>query len=183
MYLIGDMDFLAGFSGKSRKCFLKTNASEKNFKDQSTVNYRFVHLATHGFVNEEKPGFSGLLLSPDETSSEDGILYLAEVYNLQLNAELMTLSACETGLGKIARGEGLIGLTRGFLYAGAQNLLVSLWKVNDASTSRLMIDFYEDLLNGNSKSAALQTAKLNLINSDAKYADPYYWAPFVLIGR
>lgn len=176
-----------GFFGRlfaqQSQVFLEKHASEKNFKNPSSANFRFVHLATHGFVNEEKPGLSGLLLSPDESSEDDGVLYLSEVYNLQLNAELMTLSACETGLGKIARGEGLIGFTRGFLYAGAQNLLVSLWKVNDASTSRLMIDFYKDMLGGNHKPAALQTAKLNLIKSDAKYADPYYWAPFVLIGR
>ena len=123
------------------------------------------------------------MLAQDSTLAEDGILYLGEVYNLNLNADLVVLSACETGLGKIARGEGLIGLTRGFLYAGAQNLLVSLWQVNDASTSQLMIDFYRNMLNGESKPTALREAKLALIENDPKYAGPYYWAPFVLIGK
>jgi CHAT domain-containing protein len=102
---------------------------------------------------------------------------------MSLNADLVVLSACETGLGKIAEGEGLIGLTRGFLYAGAQNLLVSLWQINDAATAQLMVAFYRNLLDGRSQAEALRVAKLAMRQSRAELAPPYYWAPFVLIGR
>jgi len=146
-------------------------------------DYRYVHFATHGLVNESKPELSGLILAQGNQSFEDGILYLGEIYNLNLNADLVVLSAYKTGLGKIARGEGLIGLTRGFLYAGANNLLVSLWQVNDVSSSNLIVDFYQQLLEGQSKSGALREAKLRLLESHTKYAKPYYWAPFVLVGK
>ena len=128
--------------------------------------YRYVHFATHGFVNESIPELSGLMLAQDETVQEDGMLHLGEIYNLQLNADLVTLSACETGLGKMAYGEGLIGLARGFLYAGAQNLLVSLWEVNDLSTARLMTDFYIFFNEGGGKEESLRAAKLAMIEKD-----------------
>jgi CHAT domain-containing protein/Tfp pilus assembly protein PilF len=163
--------------------YLNEYASEANLKSASLDKYSYLHFATHGFISENEPKLSGLRLAPDSLSSEDGILYLGEIYNLSLKADLVVLSACETGLGKLARGEGLIGLTRGFLYAGAQNLLVSLWQVNDASTAHLMVDFYNSMLDGKSKSAALRKAKLALMERDSKYARPYYWAPFVLIGK
>ncbi len=94
---------------------------------------------------------------------------------------MVTLSACETGLGKISKGEGIIGLSRALIYAGAKNIVVSLWKVSDNSTAELMIDFY-DRLNGNNFSESLREAKMELMK-DPKYADPYYWAPFILIGQ
>jgi CHAT domain-containing protein/tetratricopeptide (TPR) repeat protein len=171
--------------GSKTAVYLEKDATEEKLKSAGADNYRYVHFSTHGFVNESEPKLSGLILTPqDDTGvTEDGILYLGEVYNFSLNADLVVLSACETGLGKIARGEGLIGLTRGFLYAGAQNLLVSLWQVNDASTANLMMDFYNSMLDGKSKSTALREAKLALMESDSKYARPYYWAPFVLIGK
>lgn len=158
-------------------------ANEANLKSSSLDSYRYVHFATHGLVNESKPQLSGLILAQSDSPKEDGILYLGEIYNLNLNADLVVLSACETGLGKMARGEGLIGLARGFLYAGATNLLVSLWQVNDVSTANLMVAFYQNMLEGKSKAAALREAKLRMIEHEAKYARPYYWAPFVLIGK
>jgi CHAT domain-containing protein len=162
---------------------LERRASEASLKSSRLDDYRYVHFATHGLVNEPKPKLSGLMLAPVDSPQEDDILYLGEIYNLSLNADLVVLSACETGVGKLVKGEGLIGLTRGFLYAGAANLLVSLWQVNDASTANLMIDFYQNLLAGKSKAAALREAKLRLLEQQTKYAKPYHWAPFVLIGK
>ena len=102
---------------------------------------------------------------------------------MNLNADLVVLSACETGLGQVAKGEGIIGLTRGFLYAGASNLLVSLWQVSDVTTADLMVDFYDKMLGGMSKPEALREAKLQMIRRHPEYAKPYYWAPFILVGR
>jgi CHAT domain-containing protein len=175
--------FFDRWFGNKAKVYLEREAKEENLKSTTLRDYRYVHFATHGLLNEKSPKLSGLVLAQDTTSSEDGILYLGEIYNLDLNADLLTLSACETGLGQIAKGEGIIGLTRGFLYAGAANLLVSLWQVNDQTTADLMVDFYGNMLNGQIKAEALRQAKLKLIQSHPEYAKPYYWAPFILIGK
>ncbi len=125
-------------------------------------------------------------MAQNQSINEDGILYSGEIYNLDINADLTVLSACETGLGEIKSGEGLIGLTRALLYAGTKNMVVSLWKVADESTSDLMIDFYTYLLESNEEgmeySKALQQAKLKMID-EKRYAHPFYWSPFILIGR
>ena len=105
-----------------------------------------------------------------------------EVFNLKLNAELVVLSACETGLGKQLRGEGLIGLTRAFFYAGAEAVLVSLWKVADVSTAELMVRFYRHLKAGRGKAEALRQARLELLEQ-GRFVHPFYWAPFVLVGK
>ncbi|MDZ7360467.1 MAG: CHAT domain-containing protein [candidate division KSB1 bacterium] len=175
--------FFERWFGNKTQVLWERRANEANLKSSPLDSYRYVHFATHGLVNESKPQLSGLILAQNDSPEEDGILYLGEIYNLNLNADLAVLSACETGLGKLARGEGLIGLTRGFLYAGATNLLVSLWQVNDVSTANLMIAFYQNMLEGKSKAAALREAKLRMIEHEVKYARPYYWAPFVLIGK
>ncbi len=132
-------------------------------------------------MNESKPELSRIFLKPSE--KEDGSLYAGEIYNLNINADLVTLSACETGLGKIAKGEGIVGLSRALQYAGANNLIVSLWQVADASTSQLMIKFYDLHLHNDYKgyNRALRSAKLSLLNSD-EYKNPYFWAPFILVG-
>jgi CHAT domain-containing protein len=172
---------------------LKGNASERSIKSGELQNYKYIHFATHGFVNSEKPELSGLLLAQVADSineQEDGILYSGEIFNLKLNADLVVLSACETGLGQIKKGEGIIGLTRALLYAGAKNLMVSLWQVSDQSTSDLMISFYKNLLDEKSARLSnsvrfaplLQQAKLKMIN-EAKFAHPFYWSPFILIGQ
>lgn len=124
------------------------------------------------------------LLTQDTTSSEDNILYSGEIYNLELNADLTVLSACETGLGKIEEGEGVIGLTRALLYAGSKNIIVSLWQVSDESTSKLMVDFYTNILENkkNRFSGHLSKAKRKLI-AEGKFAHPFFWSPFVLIGK
>jgi CHAT domain-containing protein len=121
-----------------------------------------------------------LLASATEVTS---ILHLGEVYNLNLNTDLVVLSACETGRGEIKKGEGIIGLTRDLLYAGASNLLVSLWQVDDEATAKLMVDFYDRMLNGVSKAEALHQAKLQMLQENPEQALPYYWSAFILIGR
>ena len=111
------------------------------------------------------------------------MLHLGEIYNLRLNADLVVLSACDPGRGRIARGEGIIGLTRGFLYAGAQSLLVSLWPVSDASSSGLAVDFYAERLGGRPKAQALREAKLRTMRRNPEYVKPYYWPCLVLVGQ
>jgi CHAT domain-containing protein len=160
----------------------QADASETMFKSADISSYKYLHLATHGIVHESKPELSRIFLSPDAT--EDGSLYSGEIFGLSINADLVALSACETGLGKIEKGEGIIGLSRSLMYAGAKNMMVSLWQVSDASTSELMIEFYRQHLHHstNMKFADdLRKAKLGLLKGDT-YQDPYYWAPFVLIG-
>ena len=110
----------------------------------------------------------------------DGSLTVGELYNLRLNAELITLSACETGLGKVLNGDDMVGLTRGFLYAGGKNIVSSLWEVDDAATSHLMQGFYARLKSGEAKLEALRQAQLETL---AKYPHPFFWAAFGLTGR
>ncbi len=177
------------FENQNKTALLKTHlqANEEFIKSKDVSKYKYLHFATHGIVNEEEPELSGLLLAQDTTSKEDNILYTSEIYNLKLNTDLTVLSACETGLGKITEGEGVIGLTRALLYAGSKNIIVSLWQVSDASTNKLMVDFYTNFLNEKSKksqeySKHLRKAKLKLIKQ-GKYAHPFFWSPFILIGK
>ena len=147
--------------------------------------FRVVHFATHGMMNNEHPELSGIVLSLFDQNgrAQDGFLRLHDIYNLRLPADLVVLSACSTGLGKDVRGEGLIGLTRGFMYAGASGVVASLWKVDDQATSELMRRFYEGIFQkGLSPAAALRAAQLEMAQQKA-WQSPYYWAGFVLQGR
>jgi CHAT domain-containing protein/tetratricopeptide (TPR) repeat protein len=147
--------------------------------------YRILHFATHGMLNSERPELSGLVFSliDQEGKPQDGFLRLHEIYNLQLNADLIVLSACETGLGKEINGEGLIGLTRGFMYSGAPRVVASLWNVDDLATSELMKLFYQRMLkDGLPAGAALRAAQLEL-SGQKRWASPYFWAGFVLLGE
>lgn len=159
----------------------------------SLKNYRFIHLATHGKVNEDNPDLSQIFLSNADGST--GSLFASDIYGLQVGAELVMMSACETGLGKTSKGEGIVGLTRAWFYAGAENLTVSLWQVSDEATNQLATNFYrnnlENLQTNSSSitsfqkidySTSLQKAKLSLLESK-KFAAPYYWAAFILIGK
>lgn len=161
--------------------FLNTKANEAAIKSESLKDFSLVHFATHGVVDEKSPELSRIYLQT-ETEAEDGNLFAGEIYNLQLNADLVALSACQTGLGKISKGEGVIGLSRALVYAGAKNIIVSFWSVADESTAQLMTDFYKQLLENPSTnySRDLRKAKLNLLQGN--YSAPYYWAPFILIG-
>ncbi len=172
-------------AGIPAKAYLWGSANRQNFSNDSITQTKYIHLATHGFVNSERPELSGVQLSPLQGDDQKGMLYSNEVYGMKLKCDLLILSACETGLGKIMKGEGIVGLSRAFLYAGASNLIVSLWKVSDNSTSQMMVEFYKQMLapeNANLNYAELlQKAKHSLIN-DKSYSRPYYWAPFIVIG-
>jgi CHAT domain-containing protein len=152
---------------------------------QQLSQYRILHFATHGLLNSERPELSGLVFSliDQEGKPQDGFLRLHEIYNLQLNADLIVLSACETGLGKEIKGEGLIGLTRGFMYSGAPRVVASLWNVDDLATAELMKLFYQRMLkDGQPAGAALRAAQLEL-SRQKRWASPYFWAGFVLHGE
>jgi CHAT domain-containing protein len=141
------------------------NASRDLAMSRQLSQYRILHFATHGLLNSERPELSGLVFSliDREGKPQDGFLRLYEIYNLQLNADLIVLSACETGLGKEIKGEGLIGLTRGFMYSGAPRVVASLWNVDDLATAELMKLFYQRMLkDGMPAGAALRAAQLEL---------------------
>ncbi|HET8674804.1 MAG TPA: CHAT domain-containing protein, partial [Blastocatellia bacterium] len=147
--------------------------------------YRYVHFATHGVMDSERPGLSSLLLSMVDAQgkAQDGFLRANDIYNLKLPAELVVLSACQTGLGKEIKGEGLVGLTRGFMYAGAARVVVSLWNVNDKATSELMTKFYEKMLKqGARPAAALRAAQVEMWKQK-QWQSPYYWAAFTMQGE
>ena len=178
---------LAKTSGTQADMWLDLDANEGNIETRDVTKYRVVHIATHGLLNAERPQFTGLVLSLVGNKTEDGFLRTDEVFNLRLGSPLVMLSACETGLGKEKRGEGVMGLTRAFMYAGAPTVGVSLWSVADKSTAELMTDFYKRLLGfpvgpaAVSPSAAMRDAQLAMI-AGKKYSAPFYWAPFVLVG-
>lgn len=147
--------------------------------------YRYVHFATHGYLDTTRAGLSAIVLSlyDAEGKPQDGFLRTHDVYNLKLPAELVVLSACETGLGKDVQGEGLEGLTRGFMYAGARRVIVSLWNVNDKATASLMQRLYAGMLrDGKTPAAALRAAQIEMLRT-AQWQSPYYWAPFVMQGE
>jgi CHAT domain-containing protein len=148
------------------------------------ARFQVVHFATHGWLDNLHPELSGLVFSLFDRKGkpQNGFLELEDIYNLNLSVDLVVLSACETGLGMNIKGEGLIGLTRGFMYAGASRVVASLWRVDDVATSELMGHFYNAMLReGLAPSAALRKAQLRMLNQE-RWQSPYYWAGFVLHG-
>lgn len=171
-------------AGRSFKA-LDFQANRKTATNGELSKYGYVHFATHGVVDLERPELSGIVLSMvDEKGKEqDGYVRLYEIYNLNLPAELVVLSACQTGVGKQVKGEGLIALTRGFMYAGAARVVASLWKVDDSATAALMAQFYKEIfVNGKRPAAALRTAQSE-IAKQKRWQSPHYWAGFVLQGE
>jgi len=163
---------------------LNFSASLATVKSSALAEYRILHFATHGLLDTERPELSAIVLSlvDEQGQPQDGFMRLREIYNLNLPAELVMLSACQTGLGKEIRGEGLVGLTRGFMYAGASRVGTSLWKVDDAATAELMSHFYQAVLKeGKPPAAALRSAQLKMLQQ-RRWQSPYYWAAFVLQG-
>ena len=162
------------------------NASRATMMSDELSAYRILHLATHGFLNSAQPELSGLVLSliDEKGAPQNGFLLAPEIYNLKLSsAELVVLSACQTGLGKEVKGEGLIGLTRGFMYAGTPRVVVSLWSVSDQATAELMQRFYQGLLRDKlSPAASLRAAQVTLWKQK-QWQAPYYWAAFTLQGE
>lgn len=149
-------------------------------------DYKYLHFATHAIFNNEHPELSGIVLSLVNKSGgeQDGFLKAYEVYNIKLNADLVVLSSCRTALGKEVQGEGLLGLTRGFMYAGAARVLASLWNVSDEATAQLMTSFYRNLLGSQqaSPASAIRAAQIKMW-STKKWRSPYYWAGFTLQGE
>jgi len=173
---------LALFPGNRSLVAMGADATKD--KAVSSTEYRFLHFATHGEIDPVNPGHSSLVLSLYDRSDEprDGFLTLTEISALELSADMVVLSACRTGLGREVRGEGLMSLARGFMFAGAPTIVATLWQVSDTSTRILMTDFYRNLIDeGMNPDQALQAARESL-RDDPRYTDPYYWAPFVLIG-
>jgi CHAT domain-containing protein len=175
------------FESQRRKAvgYFHRQASEDNFKTANMQDYDLIHIATHSLKDEGQHQLSGLIFSPPGLSrqpGEDGILYSGEIYNLHLDAQLIVLSSCESGVGRLVKGEGVMAMNRGFFYSGIRNIVFSLWKVEDRSTSRLMIEFYRNILHGFPFSQALRKAKLEMIK-DPFTAFPKYWSGFVLVGK
>jgi CHAT domain-containing protein/tetratricopeptide (TPR) repeat protein len=163
---------------------LDFDASRTEAEKPILADYRVIHFATHAFLDSRHPELSGLVLSMvDRTGHpQDGFLRLHEIYNMKLNADLVVLSGCETALGQEVRSEGLVGLTRGFMYAGAPQVLASLWDVRDRATAEFMSRFYEPLLRRNLvPEAALRAAQLAMMK-DPRWSQPYYWAAFTMQG-
>lgn len=161
------------------------DASREAATGSRLSDYRYIHFATHGYLDVERPLLSALVLAQFDRQGKpvDGFLRVADVYNMRLSADLVVLSACQTGLGQEVRGEGLMGLTRAFLYAGAPRVIVSLWNVNDEATADLMAAFYRGLLReGRTPAAALRAAQIEL-SARKRWQSPYYWAAFVQQGE
>ncbi len=161
------------------------DAARTNVLSPEMEHYQIIHFATHSFVNSTNPQLSGILLSmvDKQGMSQNGFLQLRDIYNLKLSAKLVVLSACSTALGKDVKGEGLISLTRGFMYAGAKSVVASLWKVDDRATAELMSRFYAAMINDNLPPAAALRAAKESLRREQRWSAPYYWAGFILQGE
>ncbi len=168
------------FPSDRRKVFIGKESTEGAIKRESLHRYRRLHFATHSLIDEKSPWRSGVVLTSD--AEEDGFLDVSEISRLNLDCDLVVVSACQTGRGKLLSGEGVIGLSRAFIYAGARSVIVSLWNVTDISTGQLMKGFYQHATGGMSNAAALRRAKLQMIGGKMT-RHPYYWSSFVMIGK
>ncbi|MCK9617332.1 MAG: tetratricopeptide repeat protein [Lentimicrobiaceae bacterium] len=164
------------------KIFTGKDATEANFKKKAG-KYSILHLAMHTQINDENPIYSRLIFSPSPDSLNEGLLYAYELFNMKLNAQLAMLSACNTGSGKLSKGEGIMSMARGFIYAGVPSIILTLWSVNDASSADLVKSFYQYLSKGLNKDQALQLAKKDyLLHTDPLKSHPFFWAAYVEIG-
>ena len=173
------------FDAPAKRVMLGEQLSRAAFTEPSLKDFRYVHFATHGLLNEGAPGDvrTGLWLGRRSGEKTDAILTLPDVATLPLDADLVVLSACRSGEGELLDGEGIVGLTRAFLQAGARSVVMALWNVSDQSSVDLMHAFYRGLTSGATPGAALRQAKLEFIRSDRPARrEPYRWAPFVLVG-
>ncbi len=161
---------------------LNKKATKRVF-EEIAPNYRIVHLATHGKANDKIGDYCFLAFTEQKDSLENALLYVRDIYNLSLNADLVVLSACETGIGELKRGEGIVSLSRAFAYAGAKSLVTTLWSVNDKSTMQIMEDFYRQLKKGKTKDYALWKAKQDYLEKAKNdLAHPFFWSAFIPIG-
>lgn len=168
-------DFLNG------KAFLATEATKQQFIEKAH-QFSIIHLATHGFLDDENPLYSNIVFCNTDDATNK-FLYAADLYNLELNADLVVLSACNTGTGKLQNGEGVMSLSRAFTYAGSKSLVMSLWEVPDKATSTIIQSFFLNLKKGYTKDDALRTAKIDFITNHQDRANPLYWAGFVPSGN
>lgn len=155
------------------------SARESGLRDAAMPRFPVLHFATHGLVSDEQPKRSGLLLAPEP--GEDGLLQMSEIYGLGLHANLVVLSACQTALGREITGEGLIGLSRAFFYAGARAVVATLWNLNDRFAAEFVERFYRELNAGHASEEALRRAKVAYLK-DARYSHPFYWSSLVMLG-
>lgn len=170
------------FDEDKKTIFLREQASEEKLKNHDLSAFKIIHFATHSIIDEKQPTRSTIILFLDADPAEDGLLQTREIFNLKLNADLVTLSSCQTGLGQYITGEGIEGLNRAFLFAGANAVLISLWSVNDQASYHLMERFYHHLKTSLTISSALRKAKLEMIESEA-LSHPFYWAGFIISGK
>lgn len=170
------------FKKKRRDVYTGEMATEARFKSAGLMDYEVIHFATHGLIDNCYPARSSIVLSLGDLSSEDGFLQMREVFNLKLSADLVTLSACQTGLGQFIKGEGIEGISRAFLFAGASSVLMSLWAVNDQASYQFMRRFYIHLHSSHTIVDALRRSKLELIDSKT-LSHPFFWAGFIVSGK
>ncbi len=163
--------------------YLDSAASEANFKALAS-DYSVLHLAMHTIMDDENPMYSKLAFTRNfSDTTQDHDLFTYEIYNLPLNADMVVLSSCSSGFGKMQKGEGMMSMARGFIYAGCPSIVMTLWQVSDLSSAELMSNFYENLKKGSSKKKALRQAKIDYINSsDNLKANPYFWSAFLMVG-
>jgi len=181
-YGVGEIQTIRKFFPRRRtEVLLGKKAREDRFKALPLADFRIIHFAAHGFFDDRNWQRSALVLRRDPAGAEDGFVQANDVFPLNLRADLLVLSGCDTGAGLLEKGEGLSGISSAFLAAGAKSVLLSLWSVNDQTASVFMAAFYRHFTAGRSKAEALRRAKLELL--DSKYRHPFYWAPFVLQGR
>ena len=169
------------FRPRRADVYVKGQASEKTLQTVPLDDYKIIHFAAHGLIDDQRPARSSIVLSLDPAAPEDGFVQVREIYNLKMRASLVGLSACQTGLGRFVRGEGIEGLNRAFFYAGASSVLMTLWSVNDEAGSQLVERFYRRLRAADPIMDALRAAKLDLVRSPA-FSHPYYWAGYVITG-
>jgi CHAT domain-containing protein len=183
-YARRELAVLREVAGKETFMAADFDATRERLQHTDLTEFAILHFATHGILDPKRPENSGLLLSTVNRSgqAQNGFVGLQDIYKLHAPVELVVLSACRTGLGKDVRGEGLIGLTRAFMYAGASSVVASLWKVDDEATAELMKRFYTNMLQGGMTPAAALRAAQNSIRQEPQWSAPYYWAAFTLQG-
>jgi CHAT domain-containing protein len=174
-----EVEAIAADLPKPSTILLGASATETNFKQLPLSHYGVIHLALHGYVDPEIPDRSALVFAPQPQPTDDGLLQIREIRNLHLNASLVTLSACNTGVGPVGE-EGVASIVNAFIEAGSQSVVSTLWELEDHATAHLMTTFYDHLSHREEKAVALRQAQLEMLNSGAA---PYYWAGFVLAGN
>ena len=180
-----ELDYLRNIAGQGALVATGFKASRAVLEKTDFSQYAILHFATHGLLDPKDPKKLGLYLSMvnEAGQNEDGFITMQDVYNLRVPVSLVVLSACRTGLGEDIRGEGLIGLTRGFMHAGASSVVASLWKVNDEATADLMKYFYTNMLKKGMRPAAALREAQNTLRQDPHWSSPHYWAGFTLQGE